>query len=125
MRIHQNHESKLYGFNGPFFPAAVDVLNGHFLRVADNLAHTERLCRALGKITGTPRTTDEYPWGWGVEVVNNHILIPDFGNEDEWDGRSVAVYNAVETDLAKIAASLELPMQIVNGVVDRAAITGL
>ncbi len=122
MRMYQNQASKIYGFNGPFFPAAVDVLNGHFLRVADSLSHTLRLCRALGKITGTPPTSDEYAWGWGLESAGTRILIPDFGNPDIWDGRSIAVYDNTQRNLAAISMGLELPMEIVNSIASRVAI---
>lgn len=124
MRMYQNQESKIYGFNGPFFPSAVDILNGHFLRVADSLARTERLCKALGNITGVPPVTDDYPWACGVETVGSHILIPDFGDPGTWDGRSIALYDKTRTDLAVISANLETPMEIVNRVAERAAITG-
>jgi hypothetical protein len=122
MRVYQNLESKIYGFNGPFFPGAASELNGHFLGVSDSLARTQMLCNALGKITGRPRTSDEYDWGWAVSAAgHNLLLIPDFGDPDCWDGRSIAVYNTLRTNNAEIQQDLELPLAIVRGIAARVA----
>lgn len=130
MRIYQAHDSKLIGMKGPFFPGEVDVLNGHLMRHAEKPALTQHLLKRLGRVAAPhyeshpeiPFTSDGYEWGWQVTTVgNNKLLIPDFGNEDTWDGRSVAVYSPTDTTNAKLAEVLEMQIDVFDAVAKRFA----